>query len=712
MGCMETYNQNVTDEELLTLSDAEFARRVNEALKRLERPSLLELSRSPLAHTSLVAPALVLDDLDPTPDDRGRALRMALQWALNRLAPAPPHHPLGTPRPFDDPTWQSPRWWRYNILRHRYLDKLTPEQCETLCSDQRGIVKALLALTGIPNDSYYYTEHTHAVEEIARRLREQLRTHQADDELRSMAVAEIYADLQANPPAAALMELAATFRDAFPRTLLLGMAEAEGHQNIIGTLHYLQQQRLLHQGDGGTRLWMSPPLQTFIHAHQSRTRRVRRHRRALSHYRQRGAPLETAWHLRMAEYHPEAAQILLDAAPQLIGELQSPELRDALMAFTPQSLPTSLWFQIQRLLCDVQRQLGERKAALAACRAALKVAGNNLERAQVYRRLGKLYEDHSHGHALEYYRRAIENFGPPDPDLANTLKDRAWIYIYRQEWEQAETDLTRALSLAAAEAWRQQADIHTALASLYRQQEKHKTALAHAQRALTLREEHGDYQLAAESWSNVALVYANMGEIGSALAAYREAMTTFEKLGNQEAIAIVKLNMGTALQLAGRLDEAIRHYKTCLTTVAELNIPLLQSKACSNLVEAYATQKDYKTAYQYWRQGHQLSRDAGLEGEQKWYIALLKEFPKLRAVEPTWTGVPSTPSLENGPRLSPEEIVALKLAQAEGNVTNRALRKAADISKPTATRKLSNLVELGLLRKQGQGRGVHYILPH
>ena len=155
------------------------------------------------------------------------------------------------------------------------------------------------------------------------------------------------------------MELAATFRNAFPCALLLEVAQAEGLSDVNAMLSYLQKQRLLQQGDGGTRLWMSPPLQAYIHARQSRAQRIRRHRRALLYYRRHGSPLEVAWHLQMAELPAEAATLLLEAAPQLIGELQAPDLGEALAEFTSQQLPPPLWFQVQRCLCDVQRQLGE-----------------------------------------------------------------------------------------------------------------------------------------------------------------------------------------------------------------------------------------------------------------------------------------------------------------------------------------------------------------
>ncbi len=91
---------------LLTLSMDQLVREVKAAFNNYD--SLPELSRSPLACPNLIAPALVLDAAQPTIDDQGRALRVALRWAVGRLAPAPPPYPLGVQRPFDDPAWQDP----------------------------------------------------------------------------------------------------------------------------------------------------------------------------------------------------------------------------------------------------------------------------------------------------------------------------------------------------------------------------------------------------------------------------------------------------------------------------------------------------------------------------------------------------------------------------------------------------------------------------
>jgi len=52
------------------------------------------------------------------------------------------------------------------------------------------------------------------------------------------------------------------------------------------------------------------------------------------------------------------------------------------------------------------------------------------------------------GCALGYYQQALERFSRDDPEVLDLLKDRAWLYIFRQEWDKATTDLMLALMQA------------------------------------------------------------------------------------------------------------------------------------------------------------------------------------------------------------------------------------------------------------------------
>src|SRR5262249_21984326 len=200
-----------------TQADAGFTEHVNSAFKNYH--SILALSRSPLANSGLVAPALVRDAVSPTADERGHALRLALQWAVNLLAPEPPEYPLGAPRPYDDPTWRDPRWWRYNILRHRYLEPLHPDEFV----EGGRYTETLIGLTGIPSADTFFEERNRAIREVAAWLRQQLASDASGEVLQQMALEETLRPLQRRTAARALLDIAATFTGVFPRALLLQM---------------------------------------------------------------------------------------------------------------------------------------------------------------------------------------------------------------------------------------------------------------------------------------------------------------------------------------------------------------------------------------------------------------------------------------------------------------------------------------------------------
>lgn len=695
----------MTDQPLSDLSDTEFCSAVSEAFKCYD--SLLKLSRSPLAHSDLIAPALVLGDADPTADDRGRALRVMLRWGVARLAPTPPSYPLGAQRPFDDPTWQDPLWWRYNILRHRYLEPLQRDQVESLGYSRT--TDALINLTGISSQDTFFNERSRAIREVVALLRRQMSNRQCDDELCRLALDELYQSLESNRGARSLLGLAATFRSVFPRALLFQMASDEGLYGGEAALDYLIAHRLLVEGDGGASLLMPAALQVYVYARQPRASLGRRHERAARFYRQTEGPIEVAWHLHMSGRSIEAADTLLGVAQYLIDDLQIEELREALSQFSAKQLPPSQWCRVQTLLCDLFYKAGERDQALSACRQALNVETEPTGQARLYHRMARLYQGYNPTHALRYYQLAEELFDPQDPQWLDLLKDRAWHYIQRKEWAKAEADLTLALERATSS---QRADMQDALADVYRQQGHYNRAVSHAQKALGLREERGDLPRVADSFNNLGLIYAEMGEPDYAIAAYQEALATYRRLGNREAIASIQLNVGAAHCLSGRLSKAIDHYAASLTIFEEIEMPRGQAQAHYNLAEAFASLGQVERAQHHWRAGYALSRQAGLHDQLEWFNQLRDQSPTFQELIPAQqvNVEPDRPLPCSDPILLPEERVALALARQTGWVTSKTLMAQTGVSKATATRRLVGLVERGLLVKAGRGRATRYTL--
>jgi len=686
------------------LSELSFTQLVNDALRNYH--STLALSRSALANSPLVTPTLVKDEASPTAEERGHGLRLVLQWAVDGLAPAPPAYRLGTYRPLDDPTWHDPRWWRYNILRHRYLEPLHPDD---FVGGGR-FTESLLALTGISSTDAFFDERNRAIRAVADRMRQQLIDGQANNELQRLALQEALLPLEKQSTAARLLGIAATFDDIFSRSLLTEMAAQESIDKPMLALDLLITQRFLLTGDEGASLWLSPVLRAYVYERQPKTDYQRRHRLIATHYETEYEPLLAARHWQRAQQDARAVRVLLPAVDDLIHELQVKALIELLQQIEAKRLEVDQWYVVQLLLSDLFQRSGQQEEALAACRQALQATEEPGKQARVYRRMGKLYESRNQLHALRYYQQAVERFQPADPELAELLKDRGWLYFYRQEWEKAEHDLQQALQSTPAERKILQADIYDVMASLNREAGNHGRALTYAERALALREEEGDLLRIAKSHGNLGLLYRTMNEYGHAIAAYKEAMTTYQKIGNQELTAMALLNIGAAYFLSQNNKAAITAYQQSLAICQAIGLPLIELKAHYNLAEALAAAHQTDAAVKHWQAGYQICQQHNFDDQEADFLELaqLIQIPSIAAQREPDPSDPLAGTSYAG-HLDADEEFVLALARREQSLTPKRLMSATSISRATATRRLTRLVEKGYLAVHGKGRSAHYM---
>lgn len=692
---------------LAALKQRELARLVSDALKAYH--STILLSRSPLADSALVLPGLIKDNLSPTAEERGQSLKLVLRWSVEQLAPAQPAYPMGVFRPFDDPSWIDPAWWRYNILRHRYIEPLHPDDFV----DRGRYTETLMALTGIPSTDTFFAERNRAVAEAADWLQRQEATGESTTVLRQTALDHALQALHELPEAESMLMLAALFDDAIPADLLRELAKTSGIQRPEQGLGQLIRSRYLLAGDDGT-LWLSPVLTDPLLRRQEREQLRLHHHRIGVYFQRNDQILAAVHHYRQAHEDRTAAALLLARAAELTQDAELDEIDRVAAAIDAHALAPDQAIELLILRADLNLALGQQEQALSACRSALQRAQKPVELARLYRRMGKIFEQRSQRQALEYYAQAAAHFPDDHPELVEMLKDRGWINIERGEWDAAESDLRQALSLAASLSAFVQANLHDATASLYRYRGDHTQSIEHGRRALALREEAGDILGVAKSQLNLGLLFTAMDEHAGAVSMFQEALATYQKLGNRELAAAALLNIGMAYHFAGDLSDAVNYYEESLELCRGSSWYVTESRAHSNLVEAYAEQGEFQAARVHWEQGVELCRHAGLDSEIDYYGELLERFPALDEAGPA----PPKPALRPqsagdsdggiAAELDIEQRTAMEIARREGSIAARVLVDACDISKATATRKLVALAELGLLRTFGKGRNVHY----
>ncbi|MEZ4830406.1 MAG: tetratricopeptide repeat protein [Caldilineaceae bacterium] len=604
------------------VTQASLVRWVNLAFKHCH--SILSLSRLSLANSPLIVPALVLDPVSPTADERGRAVRLLLRWAVTQLAPGPVQYPIDSERPLDDPTWRDPLWWRYNILRHRYLEPLHPDEF----IDGGRFTETLLALTGIPSPDTFFQERNRGVREVAERLWQQLADGAGNRALQEMALDDTYRPLRAHPTAQALLGIASTFDDVFPRRLLLSLAAEERLTDAEAGLGYLSTRRFLLSGDEGASLWISPVLRAYVYSHQPRREQQRRHRQVARDYEQQGDALSAAQHRQLAGEWPRAAEILLSASEALVNELQFDELREALGQFR-RDVVRGQWREIQILLADLCARRSTRRGAAGVSPCA--------QRRRRSRRAGACLP--AHGQAL---RNA-------QPDARPDLLPAGGGALHRQR-TRVRADAQRSrLALHHAQGMgqsrtRSEPGAGAGPSGRRRGSRRHlrctgkpapspatlrRGADTGAAGALFAARKAAICCASPKDCGNLGLLYQAMQDHVHAIAAHQEAMTVYQRLGNQELTASALLNIGMAFHLDGRLQDAVQHYQQCLTLCQEIGYPLVEVKARSNLAEVFAELGQTVTARRHWQAGYALGLQAGFEDQTSYFVQLSRRFDGL-----------------------------------------------------------------------------------
>ena len=695
-------------DNLLQMNEDEFASLVNDAYKAFG--NVLGLSRSPLAASTLVEATLVLDHLTPTAVDRGRGLQLVLCWAVEQLAPSPPQYPIGTERPFDDPTWHQPTWWRYNILRHRYVEPLPPD----IFVDGGRFTETLVALTGIPSTNMFFDERNRSIRAASEIIRRQLRSGDASAKLAQHALTLAYMPIERNAVARSLLGVAAVLDGVFPRSLLLSLAHVENLPDTLPALEFLIANRLLRTGDDDSSLWISPTLRQYVYQREPADRVQVRHSRAATYYRTELQPLIAVRHLRRAGQWQEAAALLIEHVSRLASDLQLAEIRVEVEAFSAAQLDAQSWRHLQTLRSDIYSGLGDSDTAIKACRVALKSTAVAAEQAPLSRRLGKLYEMRNQMHALSYYQQAEARFLPGDRELITLLKDRGWLHIHRRDWDKAQADLKQALQQNPDEI--QRADILDALAALHRYLQHYDDAILTAQEALALREQTGDLLQVAKSLGNLGLLYSATGNQANAIAAHREAYDLAQQLGNRELATTALLNTGLAQHMAGDHQPAIVSYRASLALAQETNARLIELRALANLAEVLVETDDGQSALSCWQAALDIAEQEAFDDEKSYLLDLAARFAfQVPNRTPDGrSGATPTPALahsSNGDhRAADEDRQVMELVRVEGSITPRRLMEVAHISKATATRRLATLTDAGRLALQGRGRNTHYVL--
>ncbi|MBK1832634.1 tetratricopeptide repeat protein [Roseibacillus ishigakijimensis] len=193
---------------------------------------------------------------------------------------------------------------------------------------------------------------------------------------------------------------------------------------------------------------------------------------------------------------------------------------------------------------DLFNRLGEQDAAKDDYFEAISLvagkAGQEQTVGRLYGSLGYLFESIGKSdEAIDAYERGLEQLGrlrkPVILDEIRLSNNLAFLYSQRDEFDQAETLFLKALKLAHEELGKTNPDttgVANNVGALYQKAGHYEQAMEMHQIALEGRKSDGSSRAdIAQSYGNLAVVFAEQGNQGEALSHFESALSAYKKAG-------------------------------------------------------------------------------------------------------------------------------------------------------------------------------------
>lgn len=627
------------------------------------------LATAPLAATALVT-TLLPDAARTRSEEMGVATYAVMLWGIDQL------------RGDGAPSWTAYGWRAYQILFHAYL---------------QGASFAHLAEKLAISEQTIYQSRRNAVARLAEILYNELTTPQA------AAVRSLYYIGQRyqryTPSEQAILRLVAIHESPLALSALATLAAQTSDQPA----EQLQRQihRLLATGALQTETAIAPAPPTITLALPFRhylitlgaSELTDAHRCLATFYCAAGEWWRASNHYQQAGDHQSAALLLVTHQRTIVNNGETTQLLAALQRFTPDQVDDACWAQIQLLVGDLALQQQDVQRAVRAYQGALG-ATDVATKALAYYKRARAFLSLNLDETLLHYEMAIELLAgaqPTHPLLTRIQCDRAWFYI------QEKPNLPKAAALLAQlDATTPSLDclgrsyVANAWAELYHYQGQDDVALAQRLRAWLLANESQDVEWTTVTGYNLGNDYVALGQYGQALTYYNQSHTIAHHTSDQAMQGLIEKAIGGAYFWLTDYAQAIAHYQAAYTRLSRIGRNHWLVNLCYDLAEVYALLWDYPAFCRYLGEGRRLCQQ--LRNHQ-----LLAQLETLAA-----TLVWMQPFNER-------QRAALQQVKYAGAITNRDYQTITGCAQRQAVRDLNELCAQGILRREGEGRGVRYV---
>ena len=639
---------------------------LTEAYKLCREGRLLELSTSPLAHSSLVEDCF-LQGVPVNPDVRGRTLQSVLRWAALRLQPG------------GSQNWVAHQWRHYNTIVHFYFEHMRVSEL----AERMAIAEQTL-----------YQIRASAMEALAGMLLAELESPRDLSGRKHLAISDRYALFSAEQQLT--LRLLATFNQDMPTRLLHTLASHAGVADIQTSIHQLVATSWVVSNERGSDLLLHPEVSSYLLTRLTPAERTDWHGQIGEYFERRDQFFEAAQHYFSAEQSERSARILIDHYQAIVNDLQVDDMLQLLNNLHRSDMSNANWARLKIVGGDGAYLLEDVDTALAEYQQALSAPEMNVKALAYYRR-AKVLELRNTDEALAHYSycvQLLETNPTPAPLLARVYIDRAILLLEKRgDTEQASENLEKAEAIIAPDARGDWSDLHNAWLRLEIQKQDWESAIEHGQQAWLAANETGDVLRMMHNAHNLGMTYARLGRFDRASDYLERSYTLALEVGNRHIAGLSSKTIGGSLYMAGDFSGAEKRYQEAYTLFVELGNHSWQAHTCFDLAEVYKELGDMIGMQRFYEEGMVLAKKAG-------DAALVGAFEEFGRNNQTFFS-----------DLNPRQMLALNHVKMHGKITNRQYQETNEVSPRQALRDLQEMEDNGVLIKAGKGRATHYRLP-
>lgn len=271
---------------------------------------------------------------------------------------------------------------------------------------------------------------------------------------------------------------------------------------------------------------------------------------------------------------------------------------------------------------EQMRRLAERLLAAENNVLVTKIAKTYLSEA--FNNIGFIYDNQGNiAKALENYGKGLrirEEIGDK-VGIAISLNNIGYIFTNQEDNSKALEYFLRSLEIQKEIGHKRGIALSlNNIGFIYDEQGDSSKALKYHYESLRTREEIKDKSGIAMSLGNLGFHYKKYGNYLKALEFYNRSYKVYQEIDDKQGMARLLYSIGSIYLAQQKLTEAQKHFQKSYQLSKELGYPSVIENAASGLKEVYEKQKNYKLAYQYYKEEIEM-RDS-IQNEENYKVSV------------------------------------------------------------------------------------------